>query len=347
MSAGDTDAEAAPLHPRQTNLLIGHQEAEQTLLDAYRSGRIPHAWLIGGASGIGKATLAYRMARFVLAHPDPSTKAVQDATSLAVPPDHPTARKVAGEAHPDLLVLERIVNEKTGKLFTVIRVEEVRRTVPFFGSTPGEGGWRVCIVDRADELQYPQAANALLKILEEPPANALLLLVSDAPARLLPTIRSRCRRLTLRPLSTAEVAQGAAAVLDVEPGDAALQEAAALAEGSIGRALALLEGPGLELRRRVLGLLERLPEVDPRALHALGDAIAGTEPQKLETFVDTVNQWLAARTANGAHDTTRLVRFADAWDRINRAARDADTYNLERKPLVFAVFGWLAEAARG
>ncbi len=342
----DADEDEAP-HPRETHVLLGHEEAEQTLLDAYRSGRIPHAWLVGGAPGIGKATLAYRMARFVLAHPDPAARDVQKATSLEVAPDHPTARKVAGEAHPDLLVLERVVNEKTGKLFTVIRVEDVRRTVPFFGSTAGEGGWRVCVVDKADELQDPQGANALLKILEEPPVNALLLLVSDAPARLLPTIRSRCRRLMLRPLEANAVAKGVAAILDVKASDPELKEAAALAEGSIGRALMLYEGPSLELRRQVLTLLERLPNVDPRALHALGDALAGTEPQKLEAFVDTVNQWLAARTGNGVKDGARLVRFAEAWDKINTAARDADIYNLERKPLVFAVFGWLAEAARG
>jgi DNA polymerase-3 subunit delta' len=346
VSAAESHDRGEAPHPRQTTALISHKDAERTLLDCYRSGRIPHAWLIGGAPGIGKATLAYRMARFVLAHPDPSAKAVQTAQSLDLPPDHPTRRKIAGEAHPDLLVLERVINEKTGKLFTVIRVEDVRRTVPFFGSTPGEGGWRVCIVDKADELQDPQGANALLKILEEPPANALLLLVSDAPARLLPTIRSRCRRLILRPLSTQEVAAGAAAVLDLDPKDKELQEAAAIAEGSIGRVLALLEGPGLELRRQVLGALERLPDVDPRALHALGDAIAGTEPAKLEAFVDTVNQWLATRTSNGTREADRLVRYAEAWDKINTAARDADMYNLERKPLVFSVFGWLAEATR-
>src|SRR4051812_14864440 len=139
------------------------------MLDAYRGGRMPHAWLIGGPLGIGKTTLTYRLARFVLAHPDPAAAVVQSATSLAVPYDHPVAHRIAAQAHPDLLVLERVVNEKTGKLYTVIRVEDVRRTVPFFGSTAGEGGWRVCIVDTADELQLPQAANALLKILEEPP----------------------------------------------------------------------------------------------------------------------------------------------------------------------------------
>jgi len=346
-AAGARDDEDEISHPRETRELISHAEAEQTMLEAYRSGRMPHAWLIGGPAGIGKATLAYRMARFALAHPDPSAPAVKSATSLAVTDDHPVAQRIAARAHPDLLVLERTVNEKTGKLFTVIRVDDVRQTVSFFGSTAGEGGWRVCIVDTADELQDPQGANALLKILEEPPKNALLLLVSHAPARLLPTIRSRCRRLILRPLAAAEVADGVARALGRDAGEGEIVEAAAQAEGSIGRALKLLEGPALELRRQVVAQLDRLPAVDPRALHALGDALGGTEPQRLEAFVDTVNEWLAARTANGSPENRRLVRLAEAWDKVNQAARDADTYNLDRKPLVFAVFGWLAEATAG
>ena len=342
----DTDDDSELSHPRETRALISHAEAEQAMLDAYRSGRMPHAWLIGGPAGIGKATLAYRTARFVLAHPDPAAKEVKAAKTLAVADDHPVAKRIAAQAHPDLLVLERVVNEKTGKLFTVIRVEDVRQTVSFFGSTAGEGGWRVCIVDTADELQDPQGANALLKILEEPPRNALLLLVSHAPARLLPTIRSRCRRLMLRPLSVEEVAAGAAHALDRDTSDAEIREAAAQAEGSIGRALMLLEGPALELRRQVVAQLDRLPALDPRALHALGDALGGTEPQRLAAFVDTVNEWLAARTAKGPQETRRLVPLAEAWDKVNQAARDADTYNLDRKPLVFSVFGWLAEATR-
>jgi len=348
VSAGDTDAEddGEPPQPRETTVFFGHGEAEQALLDAYRSGRIPHAWLIGGPPGVGKATLAYRMARFVLAHPAPQAEAVRAAKSLAVPQEDRTVRRVAAQTHPDLLVLERIINEKTGKLYTVIRVEDVRRTVPFFGSTAGEGGWRVCIVDSADELQEPYAANALLKILEEPPPNALLLLVSHAPARLLPTIRSRCRRLLLRPLAEADVVRGAAVALGREADDPELCEAARHAEGSIGRALMLLEGPALALRRRVVGLLDHLPDVDPVALHALGDALGGFEPQRLASFIDAVNEWLAMSLAAAPADAARMARIADAWDKINQAARDADEYNLERKPLVFSVFGWLAEAAR-
>jgi len=349
VNAAEADAERdddlEPPHPRETSALFGHAEAELALLEAYRSGRIPHAWLIGGAPGIGKATLAYRMARFVLAHPDPRAPAVRAAKSLALPAEDRTVRRIAAQGHPDLLVLERVINEKTGKLYTVVRVDDVRRTVPFFGSTAGEGGWRVAIVDTADELQYPQAANALLKILEEPPANALLLLVSHAPARLLPTLRSRCRRLLLRPLSPSDVARGAALALGRDANDAQLQEAAKLAEGSVGRALTLLEGPALALRKRVVDLLDRLPNVDPQELHALGDALGGFEPQRLIGFVDAVNEWLAKKLA-AQPDKARMARIAEAWDKVNQAARDADEYNLERKPLVFSVFGWLADAAR-
>ncbi len=344
MSATEAGDDTAPPHPRETSVLLGHGEAEQALLEAYRSGRIPHAWLIGGPNGIGKATLAYRMARFVLANPDPTAPAVRKATSLTLPDDDRTLRRIAAQGHPDLLVLERVVNEKTGKLYTVIRVDDVRRTVPFFGSTAGEGGWRVCIVDTADELQYPQAANALLKILEEPPLNALLLLISHAPARLLPTIRSRCRRLALRPLSADDVARAAALALGRDAKEPELREASALSEGSVGRALSLLEGPALALRKRVVDLLERLPAVDPQALHALGDAIGGFEPQRLASFIDAVNEWLADRLASADRD--RMLRIAEVWDKVNQAAHDADEYNLERKPLVFSVFGWLAEAAR-
>ena len=153
--------------PRETLSVYGHADAEQTLLDAYRGGRMPHAWLIGGVGigGIGKATLAYRMARFVFAYPDPAAQAVREATSLALPAGHPVTRRIAAQGHPDLLALERVEDEK-GKMPTMISVDLVRRTIGFFGSTAGEGGWRVCIVDSADELNAA-GANALLKILED------------------------------------------------------------------------------------------------------------------------------------------------------------------------------------
>jgi DNA polymerase III subunit delta' len=343
LSSNAEAEEAAILRPRLTHDLVGHTEAERALLEAYQSGRIPHAWLIGGERGIGKATLAYRMARFVLAHPDPATPAVQKAQSLAVPADHPTTRRIAGQAHSDLLVLRRIINDKTGKLFTDIRVDDVRRTVPFFGSTAGEGGWRVASVDPLEDLNRA-GENALLKVLEEPPLRALLLLVSHAPGRVLPTIRSRCRTLILRPLGVEDVARALEAAAGGEAASDDLKAAAAAADGSVGRALSFLEGDALELRMQVMALLERLPAIDPRALHALGDAIAGTEAEPLAAFVDTINSWLGERLRNGPQQVPRLACVAEAWASVNRAAREVEAYNLDRKPLVFSVFGQLAKA---
>jgi DNA polymerase III subunit delta' len=342
VSSDGTDEREGKL-PRETTSLFGHGEAERALLDAYKSGRIPHAWLIGGPPGIGKATLTFRMARFVLAHPDPRVPEVQKATSLAIDPTHPVARRIATQAQGDLLVLERSINEQTGKLYTVIRVDDVRRTVPFFGSTAGEGGWRIAIVDAVDDLQR-EGANALLKVLEEPPQRSLLLLVSHAPGRELPTIRSRCRRLLLRLLAIEDVARALAKTTDRDTADSQVSQAAEAAEGSVGRALALLDGPVLALRQRILELFAQLPDPDPRALHALGEAIGGTDPKTLETFMDLVNGWLSARLGGGSQSPVQMARVAETWEKVNRAVREAEDYNLERKPLVFSVFGALAEA---
>jgi DNA polymerase-3 subunit delta' len=336
MSANDSDTP----HPRQTGVLFGHGDAERTLLDAYRSGHMPHAWLIGGPRGIGKATLAYRMARFVLAHPDPAAAIVQEASSLAIVPDNPAARRVMNEAHPDLLVLQRTINEKTGKLYQDIVVDDIRRTVPFFGSTAGEGGWRVAIVDSVEELNR-SGENALLKVLEEPPPKSLLLLVSNAPGRMLPTIRSRCRSLLLRPLSPSETAQAVAVALGRSADDAEIGEAAAAAGGSVGRALDLLDGPILALRKKVTELLAQLPSPNPQALHALGDSLGYSDPAPLTAFIDQINEWLTQRLDGS--DMQRMAQIAQTWETINGAARDVEAYNLERKSLVFSVFGLLTE----
>jgi DNA polymerase-3 subunit delta' len=348
MSARKVEPEIASVHPRETTALFGHREAETTLLNAYRSGRIPHAWLIGGPVGIGKATLAYRMARFVLAHRNPRAPEVQQADTLAVDPSDPVARHVAAGAHGGLLTLERTLNDK-GVLRTVITVDETRETISFFGSTAAVEGWRVCIVDTVDELN-PNAANALLKILEEPPQQSLFLLVSHAPARVLPTILSRCRKLALRPLATSDVIRAAANAASIDIDDPLLAEAAEAAEGSVARALTLLGGDALKLQQRTAALLASLPQVDPRELHALGDALGGSDRVTLAAFVDSVDRWVSERLraddANANANLPRLARLAEVWEKINRAARDTAEYNLERKPLVFSVFGMLAEATR-
>ena len=306
-------------------------------------------FLLIGRKGIGKATLAYRMARFVLAHPDPAAPGVRAATSLAVDPEHPVARRIAAQAHGDLLVLERTPNDK-GVLRQQIAVEDVRRTVPFFGSTAGEGGWRIAIVDAVDELNR-FGANALLKVLEEPPRTR------HAVARLPFSLRGCCRPCARaarvdddcgrwrRPTSPQRSPRRCNCRRTIR----AIVAAAAAADGSVARALAFLDEDALALRQRALDELERLPTLDANALHALGDALAGVDPQPLAAFVDTVNAWLSQRldAGNRRRARPRLCALAEAWERINQAARDAIDYNLERKPLVFSVFGLLAEATRG
>lgn len=346
MSKKSAEPQLPSRSPRETTSLYGHAEAESVLLDAYRSGHCPHAWLIGGAHGIGKATLAYRMARFVLAQPIPSAPSVQNASSFHIDASHPVAHHITAGTHGGLLVLERTLNDR-GVLRTEISVDNVRETVAFFGSTSAAGGWRVCIVDTVDELNA-NSANALLKILEEPPALSLFLLISNAPARVLPTIQSRCRKLKLRPLDLEDVIRAASDATEIPQTDASLREAAELAEGSVARALMLLGGETLGLQQRTESMLRALPQVDQKALHGLGDALAGTDRTTLLAFADTVERWMGRqlKERDPKADLPRLARLSEVWEKVSRAVRDAQDYNLERKPLVFSVFGMLAEAMR-
>ena len=245
------------------------------------------------------------------------------------------------------MVLERGLNDR-GVLRTVITVDETRETISFFGSTAAVEGWRVCIVDTVDEFN-PNAANALLKILEEPPQQSLFLLVSHAPARVLPTILSRCRKLPLRPLATEDVVRAAAQAAGKDADDPALIEAAEASEGSVSRALTLLGGDALKLQQRTAALLVSLPQVDPRELHALGDSMSISDRVALAAFIDGVERWVSERLradSNANANLPRLARLAEVWEKIARAARDTAEYNLERKPLVFSVFSLLAEATR-
>lgn len=331
---------AAPA-PRETQHLIGHEEAQAMVRSAWDAGRLPHALLIGGAEGIGKATLAYAIARFVL------SGGAAPAHSIAVDPAHPTARQVAALSHPDLLVLRRTPND-AGKLPSMIPAETVRRVRSFFGSTAALGGWRVCVVDTLDEMNA-QGANALLKTLEEPPNRALFLLVSHAPGRLLPTIRSRCRMVPLRALSDGQVVEALETLSASLPGldRSRFTEAAAAAGGSVREALGLLEGDGLAVRNATTVLLDALPDVDPKSLHTLGEKLAGDRGGALDAFVGTVEAWISDH-ATGRRQTARvrLARLPEVWEKVRRAAVDADVYNLDRKTLVFRIFASLNEALR-
>lgn len=335
--------EDAP-HPRERAILIGHHGAEQALLDAYRSGRMHHAWIIGGPEGIGKATLAYRMARFALAFPDPTR--LGEIKDLSLSPEHPAFRRVQAGSSTDLLVLRRIAEVGKDRVPTTISVDAVRKIVPFFGSTAGEGGWRICIVDAADDLGR-EGANALLKLLEEPPPRSLFLIVSHMPGRLLATIRSRCRMLTLSPLSEAEIVAGLASFADLEVSDEDAAAAARLADGSLRRALELVGGEDLAWSSAIDQAIDTLPQVDPEMLHALGDKLARRDDRAFDLFLRQVRDYLSSELARGASAGARhLAPLAEVWEKISSAAAEVRTYNLERKPFVFEVFGLLSEARR-
>ena len=340
--------------PEEQAAWLGDASAESTLLDAYRSGRMHHAWLIGGPKGVGKATLAYRFARFVLAHPDPKSAEVAAATDLFVAETHPAFRKVAARAHPNLWVLERPWDEQAKRFRTELTVPEIRRTVGFFGATSGEPGWRIAVVDPADDLNQ-SSANALLKLLEEPPARSLFLIVSHAPGRALATIRSRCRRLELQPLPPGTIAS-ALAGHGVEDADVAL--AAALSDGSLRQAAVLGAGEGIALYRDLARLLAGLPRLDVAAAHALADRIAGRGNDDAWTaFSDLLGGWLNRRVRGEAEpeggtppgvgvSAAPLATWAAAWDKLRTSTQEADELNLDRKRTVLSILMSLSRATR-
>ncbi len=327
--------------PRANPLLLGHEDAMRELAAAARSGRLPHAWLIWGPRGVGKATLAFRFARHLLAG--------GDADDLAVDPADPVFRRAASGGHADLLTIERTVNEKTGKLRGEIVVDDVRRAGGFVHMTAAEGGWRVIVVDCVDEMNR-NAANALLKVLEEPPARTVLLLVSHAPGRLLPTIRSRCRRLALAALPNATVLDLLRRYWPDLPAEDAVT-LARLGEGSIGRALELAEEGGLDLYRAVTGLLMDLPRLDGGALHAMAEKFgrAGGE-NAFRTASDLLVWWLGRMIRAGTTGVTpaemvpgeaaamarllagrSLDRWLELWEKTSRLFARTEGANLDRR----------------
>jgi DNA polymerase III subunit delta' len=329
---------------RETHRLVGHERAEREVLEALRTHRFAHAWLIGGPQGIGKASFAYRMARFILAGPDPAARA-ELASSLEIPADHPTARRIAAGAHPDLFLLERTLGP-SGKLRTEIVVDDARRATAFLHSTSGEGGWKVLIVDAADELNR-NAANALLKIIEEPPGRALILLVAHVPARLPATILSRCRRLRLDPLTPEQIVE----IVSHLPGNAAsegaIAEAAQLAEGSVQRTLLFLESRAVEFARMAREVLDAPPKARNAAALKLASRLGARGAEaSYDTVFATIFDWLRERANRQAAGLDpRAAGAARLWGEIEARKREADTYNLDKRALLLTSLKDVAELA--
>lgn len=294
-------APGAP-HPRETPVLFGQHRAEAAFLEAYNSGRLHHGWLLTGARGVGKATLAWRIARFLLATPeaDGGLFAPPPPDTLDVAPDHPVARRMAALSESRLFLLRRGPNEKGDALSREITVGEVRKLKSFFALSAADGGRRVAIIDAADDLNV-SAANALLKLLEEPPDKVTMLLVAHQPARLLPTIRSRCRVLALAPLAPADLAQALAAS-GAEGEDP--QVLAELAGGSVGAALRVSALEGAALYARLMALMDTLPRMDRARALTLADGAAGKGNEaRFDLLLDLIDLFLARLARAGATGT--------------------------------------------
>ena len=321
--------------PREVDRVFGHDDAVGEFESALQSGRMHHAWLLVGPEGIGKATLAYRFARASVW--PRARQAARHATSMR---DHPVFRKVAALAHPNLLLIRRSWVEKSKRYSQWIGVDEVRRLRAFLGHSAGEEGWRVVIVDRADELNQ-NAANALLKALEEPPPKTLFLLISSAEGRLPVTIRSRARTLRVAGLGAEDLEQAVRAALarDGHEADAkTLRVALALSQGSVRRALELVSSEGIELYDEILGNLAALPRDRRRGLHRLVDRLAGAgDSERLELYLSLLLGLIErlirfAATGEGATEDEQelakqlvskdnLARWAEAWEAMSEARR--------------------------
>ncbi|MBX9943841.1 MAG: DNA polymerase III subunit delta' [Reyranella sp.] len=352
--------------PWRSDRLLGHEIAEKTLMAARQSGRLHHAWLLTGPRGIGKATLAWRFARFLLCGGQQGGLFGDAPETLDVAPDAPGRALVDARSHPDLFHLRRSLNPDTGRMRAEIAVDDVRDLGAFMHMTPAMGQWRVAIVDSADEMNR-NSANAVLKVLEEPPPNAVLLIVAHAPGRLLPTIRSRCRRLALQPLSDETVIRllGDHAAQTTPEERIAL---ARLAEGSIGRALELAGAGSLELYREMVDVLATLPDIDMVRLHGFAERFAkrGEEAnadwRSLNYLFDGWLKGLARRAAVGADEApvvpqesglharllaaASLDRWLEAWEKVAHLLSRADAVNLDRKQTVLGSFLALQTAMR-
>ncbi|MBL8770226.1 MAG: DNA polymerase III subunit delta' [Phenylobacterium sp.] len=325
-------------HPREVFTLQGQEAAEAAFEDARSRGRLHHAWLLTGPMGVGKATFAYRAARRLLgAAPDP------DHGLLASDPEHPVCRQVAARSHPDLMVLER--EGPDGKARRLIPVDDARKLAEFFSKSPAAAPHRVAIIDAADDLNV-NAANAILKTLEEPPPRGVLLMVSHAPGRLLPTIRSRCRRLAFRTLELEESAAFVRAHAQVNVEESL--RLSRMAEGAPGRALQLAAAEALAMDDAARELLADLPNVDETRALSLAEGFRGGEgPARFallfDRLADRVHALAKDRAAQGIGD---LDRWAAAWETLQRLPREVDGLNLDRADALFTALAELRQAAR-
>lgn len=340
MSEADPALLDGAIHPREALTVEGHTDAIRFLLEAQASGKLHHAFLIEGPEGIGKATLAFRFAKHLIAHLEP----LDVGPSLpALSPADPVHHQVASGASHNLVHLTRPFDEKAGRLKQAITIDEVRRIGRFFGQTSGNGNWRIVIVDTADDLNR-NAANAILKMLEEPPQRAMFFVLSANPGRLLPTIRSRCMPLRLRPLSDADLS-AALVRLGITLKESERARILEGAGGSVARAIKLINYGGLDLITAFDGLLTAKPNEKRLAMHKLAEALTGKDRDvAFDFFIEHAGDHVVrmARNAALAGDSASADRFSRLASTIGERVVVADAYNLDRKQTILSLLADIA-----
>ena len=296
-------------HPRDVYQFQNGAVVEAAFADALARGRLHHAWLLCGPEGVGKATFAYRAARRLMgARADPAYG------PLGAAPDDPVSRLIAARSHPDLMVLERIGED--GKTRKSIPVDEERRLPEFFAKAPATSPFRVAIIDAVDDMNV-NAANALLKTLEEPPERGVLFLISHAPGGLLPTIRSRCRRLRFAPWDAAEAAAFLRQHLSASEED--ILRLVKMADGAPGRGLTLAAHDALAIDRTAHEILRRLPQIEPAPLQALTDGFRGAEgAARFDLLFERLAERVHAQALDSAKTATPSDRWFSVWERLVR-----------------------------
>lgn len=330
----DTIADIA--EPAENPLLLGHEEAGAQIAAAYRAGRLHHALLLAGPAGIGKATFAFHLAQHLLAHPGAETA---PASLAPRDPSSSLFRQVAQGAHPGVLHLTRPLNDKTKTFKSAVTVDEIRRISRFLSMTSHDGGWRVVIVDPADDMNA-NAANALLKNLEEPPPRTLFVLIAHSPGALLPTIRSRCHIVRLAPLQP----QALLTILDhlgagLPEGEGARLALAERAGGSVREALMLTRYGGLDIAE-AMAQVTRARDFPVEAAWKVAEAVSGRDAGVqfdlfCQTALDTVAGWARQAAANG--ELAKAAAMSELWREVERMSAEAQTYNLDKRQHVMGL----------
>ncbi len=348
-------------HPRETEKLFGHKQQLKQILDSWHSGRMHHAWILSGATGIGKATLAYHIVRIILNH---DTNSNQPPSLSSPSADSDVYRQIKALSHPNLLLIRKAY--KDGKFTSVITVDEVRRLKSFVGMTGVEGRWRVVILDRADEMNL-NAANALLKSLEEPPLNCIFFLITEAIGKIPSTISSRCRKIDFQPLNNEDLRNAVEKVYQsigqTEKDLSKIHTLSQISGGSVRNTIELLEGKGFETYEKLIKIFQTLPKLDYSEIYDLSEKLAAPAAlPDFETFCTLLSDLLRRFIHIGAgsgeapeeeiHLALRFVKketlahWAELWETIAQTKREVLGLNLDRKNFILETFRRINELAQ-